>query len=403
MPFAAAHGIAAPASSSPRQTKENAMPTGVQQTIEGLLCVICEAVRSEENEGSFEGICESCDELYLSGCASCYTAAYDRRHFSTRIEIILEQHGQEIVYFRTAQDTGELLCDSCYYPCQSCGTEYQYEENTWECCPEESDYIHNYSYRPHFYFHSVKDGIVKTSDYADDQLYMGIELEIAKMEDKVETFVDNLSAAQADFVYFKEDGSIGNDGAELVTMPATIDAFNKVFPFRQLDNARLSGARSFYYVNCGFHIHVSRSAFTATHMWKFVKFQLVNPKLCQLVAQRENSSYASWIYSIEDNNPLPDYVKGKRANGNRYLAINFQNRSTVELRYFKGNLLKSSILKNLEFVQSIYDYTKQLTAADIVKNHGLKEYKYYLWLQSQDSYDNLKQFLASGEDETGEN
>ena len=222
---------------------------------------------------------------------------------------------------------------------------------------------------------------------------MGVELEIAKMSALAGDFDSMLSPKSRDFVYMKEDGSLGPDGVELVTMPATLDAFKKMFPFSELDWARLSGARSYAYPACGFHIHVSRSAFTATHLWKFVRFQLQNASLCQRVAQRGENSYASWYYEESEQRSIPDYVKGKKSNGRRYLAINFQNTNTVELRYFKGNILRGAILKNLEFVQSMYEYTRDMTVSDVMTG-GLREGNYLVWLDERAAlYPNLIHFL----------
>jgi hypothetical protein len=128
--------------------------------------------------------------------------------------------------------------------------------------------------------------------------------------------------------------------------------------------------------------------------------------LCQTVGQRQDSSYAHWNYQYRDRmnmgDGLPSLVKGKSANGDRYVAINFQNHATVELRYFKGNILKAAILKNIEFVQSMYDYTKQLTAADVMTRHGLTELKYLDWLDDKtELYPNLIQFV-NGNNDRGE-
>jgi hypothetical protein len=253
-----------------------------------------------------------------------------------------------------------------------------------------------------FYYYRLINGVASPSYHLPGLLYMGVEIEINKLAPIAEEFLDGMTRESRDFVYLKEDGSIGVDGAELVTMPATIDAFKKVFPFDELDWARSEGARSFYYSNCGFHIHVSRSAFTATHMWKFVKFQLNNPALCQRVAQREESSYASWYYDDSERRSLPDYVKGKKSNGRRYLAINFQNRATVELRYFKGNILRSAIMKNLEFVQSLYDYTKMLSVSDVMRG-ALTEESYNDWVfEHEDEYPNLLHFFQNNDNKESE-
>jgi hypothetical protein len=379
------------------------MPTGTQQVIEGLLCIICENVLFEASDMHNE-ICENCSDNHFFSCSSCcdtFVSDGAARSVVRAAELV----GIYSSWQYEASDTCEALCGECGYICENCGCRHEYEGSWLDCCEQGGD-IHNYSYKPYFYYYSMEDGNPKSSTWtkSNDLLYMGVELEINKMVYLVSDFLEDCTSEQNEFIYFKEDGSIGPDGVELVTMPATIDAFSHLFPFDALDSARQRGARSFGYQNCGFHIHVSRSAFTATHMWKFVRFQLKNPSLCQRVAQREESSYASWYFEDSERRSLPEYVKGKKSNGRRYLAINFQNRATVELRYFKGNILKGAILKNLEFVQSMYDYTKMLSVNDVM--HGaLTEESYNEWFFTEENiekYPNLHYFFTNDSSRGGE-
>lgn len=378
------------------------MPTGTQQTIDGLVCEMCSLIIEEQSNDS-EIICSNCEDELINSCDFCSDTAYNLSNTSYMQNLVLRRAGVEMQYFYYTND-GDTACQDCVWWCSECNEPYSYEETMLECCSIHNNHVHNYGYKPRPMFYSCQnDGpLAITSTAAHGVLYMGIELEIAKMQDLADEFYDSMTADEKDFVYMKEDGSIGPDGVELVTHPATIDAFKKVFPFEPLDQARADGARSFAYSSCGFHIHVSRSAFTATHMWKFIKFQMQQPQLCQTVAQREESSYATWYFEDVERRDLPEYIKGKKANGRRYLAINFQNHNTVELRYFKGNILRSAIMKNLEFVQSIYDYTKGLTVRDIASGALSDIGCYYEWLDSTEGYDNLKYFLSNNQNKESE-
>lgn len=372
------------------------MTTGIQQTLEGMLCCIC---LNLNDEGS---LCSDCEERNMHECSNhCGESGLLGDLLTTEQFHRADRQGLSIVELMQVTDDEGLYCNDCILYCEHCNESYSDEDNRNDCCYNYSSVIHNYSYVPFFYFYRMVEGQPRPSYQVPGVLYMGVEIEINKFAHISEAFIDSMEPDSKDFVYLKEDGSIGPDGAELVTMPATIDAFKEVFPFDRLDWARKMGARSFYYGNCGFHIHVARSAFTATHMWKFVKFQLNNPKLCQRVAQREESSYATWYYDDYDKAGLPEFVKGKRFNGRRYLAINFQNKQTVELRYFKGNILRSAIMKNLEFVQSIYDYTKTLSAGDVMRG-ALTEESYMDWLFETDEYPNLIHFLSNTENKESE-
>jgi hypothetical protein len=375
------------------------MTTGIQQTLEGMLCYICSDITEEGEE-----LCSGCQDNYICMCDACGDVGLNNNLLNGLQYRRAVESGAYILDFNSAADNDGLYCVDCIQHCPDCGEAYSNYDSASECCRSYGDgVINNYSYRPMFYYYRLVDGVVTPSFQLPDLLYMGVEIEINKLAPIAEEFIDGMSRESREFVYLKEDGSIGPDGAELVTMPATIDAFKKVFPFDELDWARNEGARSFYYSNCGFHIHVARSAFTATHMWKFVKFQLSNPVLCQRVAQREESSYATWYYDDSERRSLPEYVKGKKSNGRRYLAINFQNRYTVELRYFKGNILRSAIMKNLEFVQSIYDYTKMLNVRDVMLG-ALSQESYFDWLYecSGENYPNLMHFFDNNQNKESE-
>ena len=375
------------------------MPTGTQQTFEGLVCILCNNVLVDGDLSNLsDEICDSCDFEHTIECQNCGEHSFDGNSLPYQERRRLTAHGVPYTTFINCHDSGEYVCQDCVYNCDNCGTYYQWEDSTYECC-RDSSVINSYCYRPVPIFYSVTSDTVVGQSRANrdanglSDLYMGVELEIAKMSALAGDFDSMLSPKSRDFVYMKEDGSLGPDGVELVTMPATLDAFKKMFPFSELDWARLSGARSYAYPACGFHIHVSRSAFTATHLWKFVRFQLQNASLCQRIAQRGENSYASWYYEESEQRSIPDYVKGKKSNGRRYLAINFQNTNTVELRYFKGNILRGAILKNLEFVQSMYEYTRDMTVSDVMTG-GLREGNYLVWLDERAAlYPNLIHFL----------
>jgi hypothetical protein len=384
------------------------MPTGTQQVLEGLICLVCDEVVEHAAE-IVEQVCSECETECFASCDGCGVNGFssDMLNHSTYTRVT-NANVVPIIQFYYPDDSCDTRCDYCVFSCENCGTIYADDENSLECC--DSNYnngvVHNYSYRPMYYFFRTDEqGSLVQRTLADDGvLYMGIELEVAKMNSLALEFNNRLSPDEQSFLYMKEDGSIGPDGVELVTMPATIQAFSEMFPFEALDWARSFGARSFAYSSCGFHIHVSRSAFTATHMWKFIKFQLNNPALCQRVAQRDESSYASWYYEDDERRSLPDYVKGKKSNGRRYLAINFQNHATVELRYFKGNILEAAILKNLEFVQSLYDYTKELSVRDVMLG-GLTEESYNDWFFEYNNgvnYPNLLHFFDNNQNKEEE-
>jgi hypothetical protein len=233
--------------------------------------------------------------------------------------------------------------------------------------------LHDYSFRPQFRFWHIADGELSDSWRPTNELFLGVELET---ECGFDSFADFLSDACEDgnnpeFIYGKRDGSLDDSGIELVTMPATMDAFMRRFPFHALQRWNERGARSFYRDSCGLHIHVSRSHFTPTHMWRFVAWQMLNQWFCERIAQRNSSQWARWQtlgeFGTEWKPSLADAVKGKGTDGERYVAINFQNKQTVELRYFRGNLRADAIRMRVEFVDALARFTRNMSARDVME------------------------------------
>jgi hypothetical protein len=206
------------------------MPTGTQQTIEGLLCEICRRILEESSEIN-DLMCTGCEEQYITYCASCGDYYINSEEADSSICWRGNSIGIYSVRFIFALDTHEYVCTDCLYCCDNCGQPYQYEDGMLECCSIGSDAIHSYSYRPTFYYYEIDDDVIVPKFCASPGvLYMGAEIEINKMSEMVDDFIDFCTAEQSEFVYFKEDGSLGPEGVELVTMPATLEAFEEELP-----------------------------------------------------------------------------------------------------------------------------------------------------------------------------
>jgi hypothetical protein len=137
------------------------------------------------------------------------------------------------------------------------------------------------------------------------------------------------------------------------------------------------------------HVHVSRSAFTASHLWKFIKWQTENWEQCVQFAGRMSQQWASWNNETMDvcRTNTSKAVKGRGYAdwNNRYSAINIIPHQTVELRYFRPNLNKDGILRVIEFIQAIYDYTKQMSYSDVFnRRYNFELFKSFM--EEKDKY-----------------
>lgn len=267
----------------------------------------------------------------------------------------------------------DYAADCCRWRCEECGQSYEFEADADDCC----GLVHDYSYTPLLRFHErTADGAIATTDRArPGVLFMGVELETEHARGLLHEWYDG---AREDFhaprfVYCKHDGSLSHDGVEFVSMPATLDAFRSRWPWDAFAKLNRDGARS-WYEECGLHVHVARSAFVdAQHLARFVLLQYRNRPQCVALAGRDSEQWASWDTSeLLERGALPEFVKGKR-HGVRYRALNFANSATVELRYFRGNLRKAGMLRVVEFVAALHDYSGRITTADAL--HGALDWK----------------------------
>ena len=340
--------------------------TGSCEDVDGCTCwtcELCDEAQTEDDPAMGDGpVCEECYARHVTLCEGCGYPALTE-YVGNRAREALGVH-DEYVY---TQD-GASLCSECVCNCSDCGEPYSDEDNALECCNAGGREVHDYSYRPSPLFWKGAPAVWSPRP-EPSTLYVGVEIEAENAADTAGQFLEDAEEEPSDeqFVYLKRDGSLGSGGVELVTHPATPEAFLARFPFDAVRKWTERGARSYYRTSTGFHIHVSRSAFTSTHLWRFVRFQLANVDYCIRIAQRESVQWANWSGDGMDDvkKHLPAMVKGTKRNGHRYVAINFQNPNTVELRYFKGNLSPRIIRRQVLFVSAVYNYTKRMTLADI--------------------------------------
>jgi hypothetical protein len=284
-----------------------------------------------------------------------------RGHSSRSINQAID--AQIYVSYGQAQDSENYVCSDCWYTCSECDTIWEYEDNMLECCVD-SRKIHNYSYRPTYKFYDMQNSSLVSSYYPKpNRIYMGFEIELVRASRLVDSFYANANENFDDprFMYLKEDASISEQGVEFVTMPATLDAFELRFPWEAFDNLYKGGARGWGYESCGMYIHVNRSAFMPSHLYKFMKFQIENYDKCISFSGR-HSFFGQW-----DNETMGEMGEdtGKFCKGyvsaERYSAINVTARTTIELRYFRSNITKDGIIRNAQWVDAIYEYTKQMS------------------------------------------
>lgn len=343
-----------------------------------LVCTDCEESfpEREARTGIDRDICCSCGENYYS-CESCNVT----------------YHEEDLQSY-----CGLPYCERCYdelvIECDECGTTVTRDDaalcgGEWCClsCAGRNEEIFEYDHIPDFKFYGKEKKIRLSTGslphaLIDCPLYFGIELEIEFNANSPDILIQ---AAENDYFYLKHDGSI-NTGAEVVSHPATYEWINKNFDetWGRVLNVKKEGMRSYNTETCGIHIHMSKTAFSKLHLYKFLRFFRENEDFIEKISQRKKHNLDQWALIGYRENIITQARRG--STGERYVAVNMGGLSTVEIRIFRGNLSEPGFRKNLEFCKALYDFTKVSSCSNLTGTHFKK-------FVSKKEFPNLSAFL----------
>lgn len=361
-------------------------------------CVICRNYFENGGITNIDGgdICTTCRDENYTTCDRCGEWVENEDTVSVESETWCERCSD--TYTCTCDDCGDRLrirnshdigdstyCESCaehYVECAECGggvhtgyALYNHRNDTWYCerCGNTvNENINSHDYKPKPIF---------IGKNANPLYYIGIELETEKNPDSIAQFItDNYN----DMMYCKEDGSLTN-GVEIVTHPIGENYPHAVLWEDVLKNVKKQGGTSYESGNCGIHIHVTKSYFSPSHLYKIMKFIYENPAFILLVSQRGHNELKRWAspYPEDDTGRTIVYkAMNKSGNYSRYIALNLQNEKTIEFRIFRGTLKLESFLKNIEFIRALIAWAKdisinQVTKAQFLNYIQINAIKYY--------------------------
>lgn len=289
----------------------------------------------EEFVASHSNFCQRCIADFFVRCASC------------RYYVHINPPPELSPPFRTSN--GHIFCFSCS------------EEH------ESIQYVMPYNYVPEDPIFLCGTG--STEEPLDDMAYFGFELELEFNGKKGKAMKILSEEKIRQWSYVKHDGSI-QEGVELVSHPMTWNFWRKnKADFKDVvDRVRQLGCASYDSGRCGFHVHLSRSAFSKWHLRKFVEFYYHKGtrKLITDVAQRHSERYASMREDLDlvNHREKSSFLTCKSHGGvdsreNKYQAVNTCKPHTIEVRIFRGSLRWKTVLKNIEFVYASFEYSKK--------------------------------------------
>lgn len=210
-----------------------------------------------------------------------------------------------------------------------------------------------YNYRPEsyrFYGHG-----------SPDSLYFGVEFEFEVPSDVPKELVVNFVRDKTDFFYSKHDGSLEH-GFEIVSYPfswAYLKEHPDVFSLIELLRHEM---RCHTPTSCGFHVHMTKGAFTRTHLYKFMEIIYKNRKFIMNYTGRATGQMERYSRLRHSDPCLWAMAK---STPEKYHAVNLRNEDTVEVRIFRGTLLVSEFMEYMEFCKSLYEYTKEAKLQEV--------------------------------------
>ena len=344
-----------------------------------------------------EAFCERC----TSQCERCGKTCSEHSidvHISG--DYVFCRHCTEYVYFCASCGTwidheSMYTCGTCEkYYCESC----YFDSGSHDC--DNNDYgLAHADYCPSFLRYKPS--------YDDSLLYHGIELEVDGVCD-MRGFIDKLNDLDGEekLFYLKEDGSLTEDGLEIVTHPMTIQYHREYMPWEDLFQLIDSYADTYWIQSrCGLHIHSSKKYYTKLtgsmkanlNMFDLAIYKLIYvfdrfwPELYNF-SRRKSVSYCNRPTLLEkecrdtlsirygvDSVPKrkltrKDVVRSHRNKG-KYMAIR-QTSNTIETRLWCGTGKLNELMASLEMTNGLHK---------TIKNTRLKKIKQMNWKDLCDS------------------
>ena len=310
-------------------------------------CKYCGKVLKENEQYEFDGkvMCETCFESLTSVC----------RHCGERIWNKENDGSDSFVLCQRCYDNHYTTCERCNAVIHYDAARYFYDSDEPYCdnCFDilsKNEIIHDYGYKPEPIF------------YGDDDMYMGVELEVDFGGESSSNAEDLLCVANfpTTHMYIKHDGSI-EDGFEMVTHPISLDYHQTKMPWKKVfDKALEMGYRSHKTSTCGLHVHVSRDALGSDHnaqeetIARIVYFVEAHWNELLKFSRRTEANIMRWAsrYGIAEDTKAT-YDKAKKGSFNRYVCVNLQNFNTIEFRIFRGTLKYETFIATLQLVHEI--------------------------------------------------
>lgn len=360
-------------------------------------------------------ICQHCSENEFSECDAC-----GRRYLTVSLTEV--NHGEQHVCsnclrsFTRCADCGQYvgqanrrtvvqntypyeryICNRCaenYFECSCCHrftSEIETDEGEQIC----RDCLHNGTSVIHSYHNGepfVKRFIEGETE--NEKLFFGLELEVGGDKQYARRF---LKKFEPQTIQLMNDSSV--QGFEIITMPMTYKFLMRKFIPQLKEGLKYLIEKGFKGHNAGgLHIHVSEEAITkyqAAQLAEILYGNSNDKQTWQKIAQRkpENLHWCSLNGSKRFYDITDDANEKPCVSNSRHTALNHDGRRThtYEFRIFNSSLRIDRILKNIECVVALLDYTSKYATYERPTCHTTDFLK---WVVARKIfYPNLNRFL----------
>ena len=268
---------------------------------------------------------------------------------------------------------------------------------------ENMTYTGQYSYHYHHGYHLN----APIAPFKGHRIGIELEVEFDNSDDR-----DEFNSIASNWFYRERDGSLGNYGVEIITIPLLPQDAKDVEMWEGLCQ-RLRKAKSWDTGRCGLHVHIGREILgknedirqeTLGRMLylyhEFLKQTRLNVKIFgrergyhdengQTMESRAAKVLGNGIFkdaSIKDKVKQSLIDKGDET---RYFDINLQNTATIEFRKGKGSINAKRIAMVIEWCEIICKYSRQTPWSQI----GYEDFVNYAKIVAKG--ESLKAYLDS--------
>ena len=361
-----------------------------------VTCGMCDMAHHEDRSTVVEEepLCESCAGEHTFWCNAC-----DERRL-TENSVYIDSENEtvcQVCFEETYSECGDCeemfnndsvhyCSDDDAYLCEGCHPDYrETPSRPTISSPERSVVIHNYTFKPEPHYFTL--GMNERNRIHRNLFMCGVETEVEVPDtlDKRLIAKSIMDSDTAGLFYMKSDSSISY-GFEIVSHPFSYDwmkenreAFEPMFALRKM------GVKSYNTPNCGVHVHMSRQAFTKFHLLKFCTMFFKYHDFVFRMSRRNQSSFERYSNDSPSIVWVKKLIKQNRGVGGDRNILNLASGVTIECRLFKGTLNPRGWYGNIEFLKSMYEFTKETGLKDVtpgnyaswVRAHA-SEYQNYL-------------------------